>query len=97
MRFRDWVAVFVEGFEVEDNSVADQFFHFDLCICGGDATGQIRDVGGVAVVGSFDADGVLHSDSPLRLQPVGWVSRRRNPTVPVELSNQCNPKESKDF
>ncbi len=65
MRFRDWVAVFVEGFEVEDNSFADQFFHFGLCICGGDATGQIGRVGGVAVVGSFDEDGVFHSDSPL--------------------------------
>ena len=63
MRFRDWVAVFVEGFEVEDNSVADQFFHFGFCICGGDATGQIRDVGGVAVAGSFDEDGVFRSDS----------------------------------
>ena len=64
MRFGDWVAVFVERFEVEDNSFADQFFHFGFCIYGGDTTGQIRDVGGVAVVGSFDEDGVFHSDSP---------------------------------
>ena len=27
VRFRNWVAVFVEGFEMEADSFADQFFH----------------------------------------------------------------------
>ena len=67
MRFGNWVAMFVERFEVEDHRFADQCFHFGFCICGGDATGQIRDVGGVAIVGFFDEDGIFHSDSPLSI------------------------------
>ena len=39
VRFGDWGTVFVEGFEVEDDSFANQFFYFGFCICGGDATG----------------------------------------------------------
>ena len=58
MRLGNWRAMFVEGFEVEDDSFADQFFHFGSCVCDGDTTGQIRYVGGVAIVGSFNEDSV---------------------------------------
>ena len=37
-----------EGFEVQDNGFADQLFHFDSGVSGGNAARHIGRVGGIA-------------------------------------------------
>ena len=42
---------------------AEQVFHFGSGVCGGNTVGQIGRVGGIAVVGLFNQDGVLDGDA----------------------------------
>lgn len=55
---------------MQNDGFAEQVFHFGLGVASGNAAGQVGRIGGIAVVGLFDQDGVLHSDSPLsNIQP----------------------------
>ena len=53
--------MFAELFEVQNNDFVEQGFCFGSGVCGGDSARQVRRIGGIAIVGFFDQDGVFHN------------------------------------